>query len=59
MPLTDRTVAELWQKIKTRLLTSRTTTITRASARAKTVNYPWHRRHRDGDCGGSLVVFDP
>lgn len=35
MPLTDRTVAELWQKIKTHLLTSRIKTITSASARAK------------------------
>ena len=32
---TDRTVAELWQKIKTHLLTSRIKTITSASARAK------------------------
>ncbi len=35
MPLTDRTVAELWQKIKTHLLTSRIKTITSASARGK------------------------
>lgn len=57
MPLTDRTVAELWQKIKTHLLTSRIKTITSASARGKTVNYPWHRGHRDGDCGAGLVVL--
>ncbi|AEW72805.1 hypothetical protein EcWSU1_01366 [Enterobacter ludwigii] len=35
MPLTDRTVADLWLKIKTCLLTSRKTTLNSVSARAK------------------------